>query len=647
MLTREAKLEKTEDGLFSLSFSSETPYERWFGMEILDHSEGALDYTRLSELGTVLYNHDRDEVIGKVESVSVEEGRGVATISFDDDEKSQRIKSKVERGSLKGVSVGYKVNVWEDVEAGQTSTCGRFQGPCSIARKWEAFEISIVSVPADATVGVGRSAEEDGNQPQSQRQEINEGGNSKMSKENIAVMAENPETAVVEKSTTEIETKDYSAQIEAAKAAERERATEVEALCRDFEMDSTEFIKSGASVDAVRKAILDEMIKTGSAVSAKAETTVTADEADKFRSAVVDGLMLKAGVADNKTDGSNSYRAMSLRDLAIECLSREGRSANELIRMDGDTLYQELCRQAFNPSAAFPAIMDQTINKSIVNLYNEVPTTFQAWTATGTLSDFKTTSDHEYVIGGLRDFELVPENGEIKNDVPSTELLPQRKLDTYGKQFSMTRQAFINDDIGFLTQVPGLYAAKAKKTIDKQVYSILVSNPAIFDGVNLFNSAHKNLITSGAAPSQQTIQEIILAMQKQVDQFGDPIYMTPQFLIVPVGYGFDLKVIFNSAQVTGSGNNDINPLYNYPLQVVETPMLNALAGSGAVPWFITAAPSSARHIQVDYLNGNQTPIVRRMETPGVLGFVWDIYMDWGVAVRDFRGIYKNPGATIS
>ena len=172
---------------------------------------------------------------------------------------------------------------------------------------------------------------------------------------------------------------------------------------------------------------------------------------------------------------------------------------HETLRMHPDELYAELCREFYNPSAAFPAIMDQTIRKSIVELYNKVPTTFQAFTTKGTLRDFKSTPDHEYVIGGVGDFLKVPENGEIKPDMPQTQLLPSRKLDTYGKQFSMTRQAFINDDIGFLTEVPGLYATAAKKTIDKQVYGILFNNPAIFDGTALFHASHNNLIGSGAA----------------------------------------------------------------------------------------------------------------------------------------------------
>ena len=139
---------------------------------------------------------------------------------------------------------------------------------------------------------------------------------------------------------------------------------------------------------------------------------------------------------------------------------------------------------------------------------------------------------------------------------------------------------------------------------------------------------------------------MILKMQKQTDHFGEPIYVTPRTIVVGVGYEFDLAVIFRSAQVTGSANNDINPLYNYPLKVVQSPMLNALAGANACPWFMLADPS-IRGIQVDYLNGQETPTVRRMETPGQLGFVWDMYLDWGISVRDFRGIYKNPGAVIA
>lgn len=428
-----------------------------------------------------------------------------------------------------------------------------------------------------------------------------------------------------------------------AVAAERQRVQDITSLCRNFDVDPDEHIREGHTIDQVRAAILEGMRQTGTPASVQ----VTRDEGDTFRQRATDALVLRSGIRlEHPAEGCDEFRAMSLRDLAIECLSREGRSVGTLLRMSSDDIYAELSRQFYNPSAAFPAILDQTIRKSIVHLYNTVPTTFQAFTSKGTLKDFKETADHEYVIGGVGDFLLVPENGEIKADKPRTELLPTRKLDTYGKQFSMTRQAFINDDIGFLTEVPGLYATAAKKTIDKQVYKILFNNAKIFDGVALFADKHNNLMKTGSKPSQASIQAIITKMQKQKDQFGDAIYVTPRTIVVPIGYEFDLAVILHSTQVTGSNNNDINPLYNYPLQIVQSPVLNGLAGDKACPWFMFADAASARGIQVDYLNGQETPTVRRMEVPGTLGFVWDIYLDWGISVRDYRGIAMNPGVAL-
>ena len=439
---------------------------------------------------------------------------------------------------------------------------------------------------------------------------------------------------------------DPAAEQQRAIAAERTRISEITAMCRDFDIDPDTYIRDGSSLDNVRTAIITQLRTSHAPVSSRVQVTGSGE--DEFRRDASDALLLRSGRVnvENPTAGARQLQGMSLRDLAIECLTREGRSASELLRMAPDDLYSEMSRQFYNPTAAFPAILDQTIRKSIVELYNHVPTTFQAFTTKGSLKDFKQTADHEYVIGGVGDFLLVPENGEIKADIPSTQVLPQRKLDTYGKQFSMTRQAFINDDIGFLTEVPGLYATAAKKTIDKQVYKILFNNDAIFDGVALFHADHKNLIGTGTKPTQASIQAMILQMQKQTDQFGEAIYITPRTIVVPVGYEFDLAVILRSAQVTGSANNDINPLYNYPLQIVQSPVLNALAGANACPWFMFADGASCRGIQVDYLNGQETPTVRRMETPGQLGFVWDMYLDWGISVRDFRGICKNPGVAL-
>lgn len=144
---------------FILSFSSEEPYTRFYGTEILDHSEGAVDLSRLNEIGVLLFNHDRNTVIGKINRAWIENNRGQAEVEFDADDKSEIIYQKVKSGTLKTTSVGYVIDSYEDISVNKTSKDGRFKGPAVVAVKWTPFEISIVSVPADPTVGVGRSFE--------------------------------------------------------------------------------------------------------------------------------------------------------------------------------------------------------------------------------------------------------------------------------------------------------------------------------------------------------------------------------------------------------------------------------------------------------------------------------------------------------
>ena len=306
-----------------------------------------------------------------------------------------------------------------------------------------------------------------------------------------------------------------------------------------------------------------------------------------------------------------------------------------------------LNRQYFNPTSAFPAILDTAINKAYVEGHNTVPVTFDKWVKIGTLKDFK-THDNNYLAGPAGEFLEVPEGGELKHDIPKDEKLPTRKLKTYGRQFTMTRQAFINDDIDFLSKVPAKYAASARKTQNKQVYQILVNNPAIYDGTALFSTAHKNLLSQGTGVTQAALQKMFMALQLQKDQFGEAIIIRPGTIIVPIGYAFDMYTILESPTIHTDGNTQAsNPLYRYRnmIQVIEDPTINVLCGTENMPWWLVGDKSDTDSIQIDFLNGQQVPIIQRAEVPGTLGFVWDVYLDWGISVMDYRGIIKNPGTS--
>ena len=110
---------------------------------------------------------------------------------------------------------------------------------------------------------------------------------------------------------------------------------------------------------------------------------------------------------------------------------------------------------------------------------------------------------------------------------------------------------------------------------------------------------------------------------------------------------YSRDTLFNSPTIQTTDNTQaVNPLYRYGLQQVEDPEINRLAGAGAAPWFMLGATEDTAFIEVDYLNGDEVPKIRRMETAGQLGFVWDIYLDWGIQVMDYRGAVKNPGIKI-
>ncbi|MFR5372481.1 MAG: hypothetical protein ACLTGJ_02435 [Faecalibacterium prausnitzii] len=144
------------------------------------------------------------------------------------------------------------------------------------------------------------------------------------------------------------------AQIEAARTAERQRVTDITTLCRNFNVDASQYITGGQTVDQVRTAILDGMIQN--CTPARTGVNVTADETDKFRAAAADGLMTRSGhTPAAPADGSRQFAGMSLRDIGIECLTREtGKSASDFMRMSADDLYTELAQCIPQPLGILP-----------------------------------------------------------------------------------------------------------------------------------------------------------------------------------------------------------------------------------------------------------------------------------------------------
>jgi HK97 family phage major capsid protein len=163
-LTREMTFEVRAESVnednrtVELSFSSDEPYERWWGVEILDHKSSAIRLGRLNGSAALLMDHNIRDQVGVVEKAWLKGKKGYAIVRFGKSARAEEVWQDVKDGIRKLVSVGYRIHelVLEKEKDGlQTYR----------ATDWEPYEISIVAVPADTSVGVGRDGKPDGYDP--------------------------------------------------------------------------------------------------------------------------------------------------------------------------------------------------------------------------------------------------------------------------------------------------------------------------------------------------------------------------------------------------------------------------------------------------------------------------------------------------
>ena len=144
-----------ESRSIELSFSSELAYERSWGIEILDHAPSSVRMDRLNNGAPLLVNHDTADQVGVIESARIDAASkvGRAVIRFGQSARATEIFNDVKDGIRKLVSVGYRVHEAKLEKATGTLDTYRITA-------WEPFEISIVPIPADPSVGIGRAEEQ-------------------------------------------------------------------------------------------------------------------------------------------------------------------------------------------------------------------------------------------------------------------------------------------------------------------------------------------------------------------------------------------------------------------------------------------------------------------------------------------------------
>ena len=148
----EARVESVDDRRVSMSISSEMPVGRSYGEEVLDHNPQSIDLSFLnSGRAPLLMDHDPERQIGVIESVSLDgSARKLrATVRFGKSALASEVYGDVADLIRGNVSIGYSIAKMVKENDGRTYR----------ATNWRPVEVSIVSIPADVSVGVGRSME--------------------------------------------------------------------------------------------------------------------------------------------------------------------------------------------------------------------------------------------------------------------------------------------------------------------------------------------------------------------------------------------------------------------------------------------------------------------------------------------------------
>lgn len=650
---------------YTASLSSELPVERFFGSEILRHDDDSINMARASRGLPLLFNHNTDEPLGKVRNIRIEGDKLRGELVWGKRAKAQEIRDEVDAEMLGDISIRYSIDEYE------TRTDEHDHDIVTVTR-WTPLEASVVTVPADHTVGVGRSRD-----------------TGKHSKE-LSSMDDDKDTGHAGNETagsptvvTELRGKRKQDEERGAKKAiqaERDRIAElqdifgsVDARFRGDDFDSLrdKCIADGIKADGARKLLLDLIQGTLPEQTASTRTVEDdhngasrardpfvqsgADAGEKLAMAIGRSIEERAGLMsaeELRQNVGNEYRGRRLADLARAWAQRTG------LKVDGKNDYQMLGvvlssgrRDIGSGTEDFTGILANVTNKQLLKGWDNSGATYQQWCRIGSLSDFRRAN--RTALSGMNLLDVVPENGEYKYGKPSdrTEYITAAK---YGKLFSISREALLNDDLGAFTQVPMKQGVAAALTINKAVYDSLGTASGTGPTLNqtsraLFNTTDANYDASSGGITVANVDTGRTKMAKQADPTnGLPLNIKPKYLLVPTDLESTARVFVASEKDPVGASGAIggatipNPFYNQLTVIGEAYLANLTNGTTA--WYLLADQNMHDTYEVGFVNGQQTPYLESKNGWDVDGVEYKVRIEAGIAALDFRGMYRKRGA---
>lgn len=570
--------------------------------------------------------HDRGgitNILGSVREIRQEGDKVVGRAYFANTPRAKEALELIKGGHLKSGSVGYTQGQSEWIADGQIHNYNNraFSGPMLLTTKWNLSEFSLVPVPADEYATVRQAPD---GVPNCKERAVAEDKN--IEKKEVSQMEPKETNVNVEEVTR--------AAADNAVKAERERMAAISELCTKNNCADiqTRAFKENLTVEQTQGLVIEELQKRSQALSsASKNVTITADESDKFRSAAVDGLLLRSGMDIEKpADGALDMQRYGFKGIAREIVRRSG---NNGMFSDDDAI-KLVFRAGSQAYADFTNILDTAMNKAVMNGYRQAPDTWRRFCTKGNLPNLEPAK--RVNLNDMPDFIENPEGAEIQ-DVILGDKGETIKLVTYAAKIKLTRRAILADDLGLFNKIARKIGNRAAQKIEAMAYDVLTANAAMSDGHNLFDSTHHHNIGTAGALSKATLAAAYALMQRQTDVNGTVIDVTPKYLLVSSDEAVEAEIL-TASTIDPSTTNTMgatNFFRNRNLVAISTPRIN-MSSNG---FYLVADPASCDTIEVAFLNGNENPTIETIDNDkDILGRSWRTYIDIGAKAMDFRGM---------
>jgi phage major head subunit gpT-like protein len=282
-------------------------------------------------------------------------------------------------------------------------------------------------------------------------------------------------------------------------------------------------------------------------------------------------------------------------------------------------------------------------NKSLGAGWDSVDTSWRQISARRSVRDFKAVTIYSLV--GNFTYEEVGVTGEIKHKTLS-ELPYAARIKTFAAMLSITRQDIINDDLGALTQVPRQLGRGAALKLNDVFWGTFLNNAAVF------NTTNKNVLAAGAgsALSLTSLAQAMTLFADQIGPDGEPLAATPRILLVPSSLYITARQLMQSTYIAGNTTANTTQLSENvlagTLTVVTSPYMSnsKYTGFSTTAWYVLASPADIPVVEVQFLNGKQTPTLDQAEADfSHLGIQIRGVHDFGASLMEYRGGVRSPG----